>query len=72
QCKRGDEQGYIDNALRERNSWCSIFLLQISDVSTTRTSGIEKLTLTQCLLAQEFLNKCENQTTLRLGNDDIK
>ncbi|ABZ98331.1 Hypothetical protein LEPBI_I2234 [Leptospira biflexa serovar Patoc strain 'Patoc 1 (Paris)'] len=51
---------------------CSIFFQQISDASETRTSGIEKLHLSQCILAQVYLNKCENRTTLRLGYDDIK
>lgn len=72
QCKRGYGYGYIDNALRERNSWCSIFLLQISEPPGPRNLGLQNPSLALCITSQNYLNECERETTLPLGYDDIK
>lgn len=72
QCKRGIGQGSIDNALGERNTWCSFYLLQISEPQNQRLSSAQNATLALCINAQNYLNQCEKETTLPLGTGDIK
>lgn len=71
QCKRGEFNTNY-NILRDRNLFCSFYLLTISNPNSRKDTTGDSLFLTLCLNAQQSLDKCENETTLPVGFDDIK
>jgi len=71
QCKRGEfDINY--NILRDRNIWCSFYLLTLNDPDNRKDPTGDNLNLALCLNAQQALDRCENETTLPIGFDDVK